>query len=327
MNELKDCVNFSEYIDLLKACAHKYTIILAVTDALEWTFDHQDILNSLSSIGLSSNLHNSKRKSYIAVLDKGNVIFEKLAKDYSEALAYSKDAYKIISKGFSCGNSCIIQIDGTDYATNKTGLNIVVWDNNANALIDSVAVNMLREQIVMTRSTPNTKLDISAYSLAKQLMLLKRYGINSLIYFTPIADDVKNPSIWEKELIRLHSTQGIVSKNIDKYFVMSGMNTEYTYEEFKEHLCHPCRVVKHKSYIKNAYQSDKDLNINIDGLRLVTDMPSQWDFTIHVFGDSVGLIWEIKDSDTFQSNLQRMLNLNSEHKVRILNLLCCRLWI
>ncbi|MCD8372233.1 MAG: hypothetical protein LUD27_02905 [Clostridia bacterium] len=319
MEDLKIYNDFNQYIKALKRIADKSLIVIAVRDALTFSnYNHKELYNELQSIGFSINLNGSFRESYIGILNKGTVLYEERAKDVLTPLSYNSNGIQVISKGYSCGNFCSIKKDGDEYALNGIGLNIVVFDAEENNFIDSVSVNLLKESVTMSRY------EKSAWE--NKLLELKRFGIQPFTFYLPKLDDIQNKSDWETLLYNLiiesgnrQATQGIIAKNVDKYYELSGMNTCYdSIEEFKEHLNNPCRVLRGNLYSKNVYYKGKYLNIDWAGRRMVTDTPADYDFTVHMFGDSVGLLWEIKDSDTAASRLQNLFNVNGI-KAKVIN--------
>lgn len=46
--------------------------------------------------------------------------------------------YEISSAGYENGNTCSIRIDGTEYAKNMRGINIVVYNHVTKTVVDSV---------------------------------------------------------------------------------------------------------------------------------------------------------------------------------------------
>ena len=80
---------------------------------------------------------------YQAIIDKGNVIYEKLA---DEPMSYEAELnnheVKLISKGYKQGNSASIQIDQKEYFVNHRGIGIVVYDNVFDEVVDAVTFDL-----------------------------------------------------------------------------------------------------------------------------------------------------------------------------------------
>lgn len=123
-----------EYIFNLFCNLEKHIIFITSSDAHVPQNLKNRKLELLKSLGLCTNLQTAYRHSFLAVIDRGDVKIElsnanqKLNAEYS----FNNHRIKIISQGFNAApvtNSPIsINIDDREYAVNKRGLNIVVWD-------------------------------------------------------------------------------------------------------------------------------------------------------------------------------------------------------
>lgn len=118
-----------QYLETLTEIADKHLIIISVRD--EATNSWSDTLNAkVKSLHLTSEFYNNYQNSFIAVIDKGNVIFEKWAEApliYRTSFGNNQHTLLSFSGGFPYGNDSQIIIDGIDYSTNNRGLNIVVY--------------------------------------------------------------------------------------------------------------------------------------------------------------------------------------------------------
>lgn len=142
--------NFSEYLSELEQ-KENYTIFIAACDeasqslSLRWRI-------LLENLGLKENLQGKFRSSYYAVIENGKVICEKLG--YDEAIyetgKFDKNThtYDIYSAGYSGGSKASVCIDGVEYAINGRGLNIVVYDNVKDYVVDSVCFDTYDAGIV-----------------------------------------------------------------------------------------------------------------------------------------------------------------------------------
>lgn len=88
------------------------------------------------------------RNSYIAVLDKGRLRYEQ-ASPQKIVCSYEYETGKyaeLHSSGFVTGSLSKCIIDGTDFAVNRRGLNIVVYDKKSGLLLDSAALDTYDSQ-------------------------------------------------------------------------------------------------------------------------------------------------------------------------------------
>jgi len=128
--------DWSEYIKSIQN--DNYTVYLTVKDNAGGD-RMPEFVQLLKNLGLRADLEGKKRWSYLAIIDKGSVIYEKLD---NEALACNMDvnghSIELISEGYKNGNRGSIKIDGKEYFVNKRGIGIVVYDNVLNQVVDSV---------------------------------------------------------------------------------------------------------------------------------------------------------------------------------------------
>lgn len=119
-----------------------YTVYFSVNDGLVKVND--DVQNLLYNLGLRKDITNSGVKSYVAIIDNGNLIFEELS---DEAIYYNNmingKQVTIESKGWKVGDDGSIKIDGKEYMIPKQrGLGIVVYDKILNKVVDSVTFDI-----------------------------------------------------------------------------------------------------------------------------------------------------------------------------------------
>lgn len=140
--QVKDCnlpyvEDIYEYMELLKD--DRYTVFMAVRDDASGAMNEQ-LVNCLYTLGLSTNLMDNFRCSYYAVVENGNVK-ENVGREEVQTeglLRNGKSTYLVSSAGMDAGDRCSIVIDNKEYAKNRRGLNLVVYNNESKKVIDSV---------------------------------------------------------------------------------------------------------------------------------------------------------------------------------------------
>lgn len=135
---LKDMTFLDEYLSRLKDSG--YTVFLSVRDegSRYITPERQDLLKKL---GAALDLRGKWRKSYYAVVKNGVLIAEQLGDGLISACGTLEGgaSYSIKSQGWNAGNSVSsIVINGKELSKNRRGLNIVVYDEAAGMVVDSV---------------------------------------------------------------------------------------------------------------------------------------------------------------------------------------------
>lgn len=133
--------DLKEYLDMLNKNKEQLTILISVKDTPGFELK-KEIDNKIRDLGAEISLVDKHWKSYVLVLDAGKVILEVISKK-EERVAYTGvmqgKSYKVVSRSYRQGNVAAAIIDGTDYAENRRGLNIVVVDRHLNEVIDTVA--------------------------------------------------------------------------------------------------------------------------------------------------------------------------------------------
>ena len=94
-----------------------------------------------------------KRTSYIAILNNGHLVWEQHNYEKETMCNVEVDGLKIIaeSKLYRLGNATHININANDYAINKRGLNIVVYDKTYKSVIDSVCFDTHVDEYICYR--------------------------------------------------------------------------------------------------------------------------------------------------------------------------------
>lgn len=129
-------VKFAEYLPKLKN--EQYIVFLSVKDDCATAFNNE-MKEAMAALGLKCDLTGKYRNSYAAVIDGGNVVFEKLS---DEKIIYEENrgglGIRLTSAGFKTGNRSEIVIDGTDYSRNTRGINIVIYDKNSREVCERI---------------------------------------------------------------------------------------------------------------------------------------------------------------------------------------------
>lgn len=136
--KLKETKDLKEYVELLKQ--DRYVIFLAGQgDYAAYLTD--EVKARFSRLGLKMNLPRDTASSYIAVID-GTFQEETMDPDAISIVGRFRNhrsAYEIMSSTQDTGNSCSIKVDGKEYALNKRGINIVVYDQEMCTVVDAIA--------------------------------------------------------------------------------------------------------------------------------------------------------------------------------------------
>ncbi len=139
--------DFVTYVNMLEDEYKDNMIFITVSDEMTVGLNEADI-NALRNLGLQADYSKALQHSYIAVIENGAVQYEALSNrplDYSGVCSQSGKEYELHSSGWWTVANASIKIDGVEYAVNTRGLNIVVYDNERDLVLDSVAFDTWAE--------------------------------------------------------------------------------------------------------------------------------------------------------------------------------------
>lgn len=149
---LMNCQTPEEYLKLIHQ--DKYTLFLSVhSDA---SLIGEQLTDSLEQLGIKKEWQNLNEISYLAVIDSGRVIYENSAERRLTYETTLDDLHiQLKSKGSYLDDTAMasIVINDFDYARNQEGLNITVYDQEQNKIVDSAVIqyNQKENKLVLRR--------------------------------------------------------------------------------------------------------------------------------------------------------------------------------
>ena len=138
--EISDKTDLLEYLDCLKDELDKNLVIIAVKDTPGLALNSL-VSEGLQALGLKTDLKAKHSHSYIAVINSGKVVYEKLGQDNQPTIyngQIGSNSVYVTSRVYTNGNEAIIRINDKDYSINSRGLNIVIYNKDEHKLVDSV---------------------------------------------------------------------------------------------------------------------------------------------------------------------------------------------
>ena len=217
----------STYLDSL--ADENIVAVIAVSDSASAAFCDA-MAESFQRIGLYVNLQYHHRLGYAAILSDGQVIFEQLAENRTDTIYYDTTigdvSFSVTSAGFDALNLASIKINGVEYALNNRGLNIVIYDKNAEAVIDSFSVDT-HEGLIMHRGAVaeprvfqakvlNAELTITNINENIRTILIQPYFINPNLKVTEIGIRYQ-----DENTTRTHVTQ-IINGYTPSFYIPIG---------------------------------------------------------------------------------------------------------
>lgn len=199
--KIKSINNIKEYIKCMEEIKGGYSFFLAVCDTPGAKMS-ENVLSSLRKIGFGS-LSNELWRMYIGVVRYGETLIDCLADKAEVPVCGKGEVGKVTvemeSKSYIKGNKAVIEINGVECAVNKRGLNIVIYDENNNNVIDSICYDSQCVEDVLEHNPEiqniNDKLiwlsnDEKFDELAKKLISKYRLGQDNRVGLTRFGNNV-----------------------------------------------------------------------------------------------------------------------------------------
>lgn len=149
---------FESYLSRLKDCFADKTIFVSASDEMSSALTDKE-KERLQALGLQTNFSDCYRKSYLAVIENGTVIYETSSDDklsYSGEITGTNIPYSLVSSNYNTGSCAEIIIDNTNYARNTRGFNIVVYDTDTQMVLDSVSFDTYDPTHTVSRDNAST---------------------------------------------------------------------------------------------------------------------------------------------------------------------------
>ncbi len=139
--------DFYQYMSKLKSDFADKTVFIVCTNEMSNGLSEREI-SLLRSMGFNADYENGYRQSYIAVMENGEVTFEQMSNRAIKKKGTVGDSveYVLYSAGHYVGSTSGIKIGGETFGTNQIGLNIVVYDQDKDIVLDEVNFNTFAEE-------------------------------------------------------------------------------------------------------------------------------------------------------------------------------------
>ncbi|MEG2769362.1 MAG: hypothetical protein RR902_00925 [Oscillospiraceae bacterium] len=134
-NEIDTETDPTQYIEKLKNS--DYVISIVTKDIMN--DDDKALGEKLAQLGLEQITNRNENDNYVAVIEKGKTIFEKIGNEKIEYFNKNIDdvPYLISCMPPNDGQNASILIDKTQVCQNQRGINLVVYDTKLDKVVDS----------------------------------------------------------------------------------------------------------------------------------------------------------------------------------------------
>ena len=131
----------------------RYTIFIAAQEHVEDELLNTFLLQGLRNLGLRRDFTKYPGNSYYAIVSPDGIQEALGAKELSITGNFrsGRSVYSLSSDGKTFGGSCSIKLDDKEYAKNKPGLNLVVYDNICGRVVDSVCFEVRNDVLTVVR--------------------------------------------------------------------------------------------------------------------------------------------------------------------------------
>lgn len=146
--------DFVTYINMLSDKHNDKTIFIAVSDNILQELNSKDV-EGLKRLGLMVDFSDLFQKSYIAVIENGEIRYEAMSNrplKYSGICNKSGKKYELYSSGWLTNSCASILLDDNEFAINGRGINIVIYDDIRELVVDSVCFDTCTELHTPTRN-------------------------------------------------------------------------------------------------------------------------------------------------------------------------------
>lgn len=116
----------------------------------------QDDISALGKLGLQADFSDAYQKSYIAVIENGNVVYEVLSNrrlDYNGTCSQSGKSIYLHSSGWWTGAGASIKLEDEEFANRGSdGIHIAVYDDEKALVLDSVCFETSAQECTAVRN-------------------------------------------------------------------------------------------------------------------------------------------------------------------------------
>lgn len=151
--DLRDVSEPIMYLELLASRTKDNIMIVTVKDTPGMSVNTR-AAEAFAKLGFETDIMDKHWRSFVGVIDEGNVVYEKLSPD---EIVYRTtiDGFKIaaVSRNLNVGNVSKNIVDGVEHSVNRRGLNITVISKTDRKVKDSVNIDMHLEEYTFIRKS------------------------------------------------------------------------------------------------------------------------------------------------------------------------------
>ncbi len=303
LSRLRGEQRFLEYLRQLRLFSKRYTVLMAACDTPYGPTFGMDLTAEWLSLGLKENLQGKTRHGYAAIIDAGEVAFERLSPTSFEwvehACMVEDTRFELTSVGFNAPreNAALILINGVNHSPCRRGLNFVVYDRVAGHVLDAVNFDVYAAGFPCYRPAALTE-GLKAFAAAHP-------GVSVLCFNTP-AFPKENLSLNERFILENAVGRTTILNNLDK--PIFALNKYFdSSEDILEVLSAPASYHDVGGVRRFADVSGRCVN-TAGGHRVTQEQPQPYRRTVFIIGGCRVFGVGSADGGTIASHLQKLFN-------------------
>lgn len=305
----------SSYLLLLKKALPKYIIIIAVADTGTGDYFSSECAEEMMDLGLEVNMLYRFRQPYIAIIDHGNILFERVSENTEVPLfiegSLNNHIIRIYSAGFNykhgIGAGAMALIDNANYFVGSRGFNFIVYDAYQDRIVDSCVFDTFDMGKCTHRNHPWRQAIISFAKEHKSIQLCtlslpsfpSKYNLdksdwekniikNNISMEQIVNNKMERETIWEKQLFPFCKDY---ESEMDFFEVFQTPDSSISIDGYRYFLDYESHVVNTKN-----------------GIRVTSYQPRTAKRAIFLVGYCILYGWGASDDFTPASLLQKKLN-------------------
>ena len=307
--------DFLSYLRLLKKASPKYIIIIAVCDTGAADYFTPECADMMMDLGLKINMVERYRQPYIAIIENGNILVEKVSENTEVPLyiegSLNDHTIQVYSAGFNyqhgIGCGAMVLIDGADYLVGGRGFNFLVFDKKQDRIVDSCAFDTFNMGRCKRNENPISEALLSFSQKGIQICFISfprfpsKYNLDVSTYERFIIEK-------KFEMVDIMDSKIIMKEVWDNQQLPFASDYE-TFEDFYEVFHTPTSSIGldgNRRYLDYASRTVNTRN----GIRVTLHQPKDFRRAIFFVGNCRFYGWGATDACTPASLLQKQLNLH-----------------
>lgn len=212
LKNLKNEEDLIKYLTLLKEFSRRYTVIITSYDTPFGPGYSERLSHYIMSLGVKTNLFGKYRHGYVAVIDAGKAVFEKLSSGNAVVfdMKLGDCEVKTVSTGYNSNDwvSCLT-INGKNCFAKSRGLNFAVFDKVTGYILDCVGFDTYSEGCPCSRPTQTVEFIKNIYDKYGVKIVVCKFPVFPATNLTPNEEMIVNNKNNNAVLLNYYDANGV----------------------------------------------------------------------------------------------------------------------